>query len=418
MKSISVFCTFFAFCVALTSAGVISDREDAARENLRKLALDNNEMAFNLHRRLVSGSSENVFFSPLSISTAFGMLFYGARGETAEELRETLGYERADLPNYLVHDTFNRYLREGTWKTKFEPEKTRYEFFYNNGLESEGRRVPLMHLTSRFAYASVDNFQALELPYKGENVSMLILLPNERDGLQDLEESLTPERLDEVQRRLYRTKVDVSLPKFKLQFEKELSPDVQALGANQIFRNGADFSGMTSSRNAAVSQVVHKAVIEVNEDGSEAAAVTGISVVFISEILETPHFRADHPFLFAIVEKGSNTISEPHLPPKKPTASDRPSSLLRGNLQTVRKRIARCERFKVERLESRRNYFHDELIENHGKGAKAARTVNHHLSLANGGGVALECALVSRFDFASSEKVLEEQRTTLKYVPM
>ncbi|CAL1297719.1 unnamed protein product [Larinioides sclopetarius] len=122
-----------------------------------------------------------------------------------------------------------------------------------------------MHMTSRFPYASFDNYEALELPYNGGNVSMVILLPNERDGLQDLEESLTPERLDEIQRRFLRTDVDISLPKFKLQFEKELSPEIRALGANRIFRNGADFSGMTSSRNVAVSQVVHKAVIEVNE---------------------------------------------------------------------------------------------------------------------------------------------------------
>ncbi|GBO29683.1 Serpin B4 [Araneus ventricosus] len=399
MKSINVFSVFFAFWFTVTSADVTSSREDVYRENIRKLTFANNELAFNLHRRLVSRSSENVFFSPLSISTIFGMLFYGTRGNTAEELRQVLGYERADLPSDLVHNTFNRYLRDvlqrgdssdgyvlnvanavvvdkrvelleeyrrnvqelyraavrdvdflreapkiveeingyvrkntngkinklfdklnpatilvllnavyfkGTWKTPFEPERTRDGIFYNNGLDSEGKRVPLMHLRSRLPYASVDNFQALELPYKGENVSMLILLPNQRDGLQDLEESLTPERLDEVQRRLYRTKVDVSLPKFKLQFEKELSPEVQALGANQIFRNGADFSGMTSSRIAAVSQVVHKAVIEVNEEGSEAAAVTGIAIVAIS-YQETPQFRADHPFLFAILEKGSNS---------------------------------------------------------------------------------------------------------------
>ncbi|CAL1297710.1 unnamed protein product [Larinioides sclopetarius] len=166
-----------------------------------------------------------------------------------------------------------------------------------------------MYLTSRFPYASADNFQALELPYKGENVSMLILLPNEKDGLQDLEESLTPERLEEIQRRLYITKVDVSIPKLKLRFEKELSPETRVLGANQIFRNGAaDFFGMTSNRNVAVSQVVHKAVIEVNEEGTEAATVTGINVVLVSSIGGTQQFKADHPFFFAIVEKSSNMI--------------------------------------------------------------------------------------------------------------
>ncbi|GBN03809.1 hypothetical protein AVEN_203394-1 [Araneus ventricosus] len=83
MRNISVFGAFFATCIAV-SAGRIFSPEDMAKENLRKLALANNELAFNLHRRLASNSSKNVFFSPLSISTAFSMLLYGARGETAE----------------------------------------------------------------------------------------------------------------------------------------------------------------------------------------------------------------------------------------------------------------------------------------------------------------------------------------------
>ncbi|KAF8773439.1 Serpin B6 like protein [Argiope bruennichi] len=112
MAIIKAFAIFFALCFSLTSAGVIFAPEELDRENLSKLSLANNELAFNLHRRLASGSSGNVFFSPLSISTAFGMLFYGARGNTAQELREALGYEKANLPNDLVHDTFNHFLRE------------------------------------------------------------------------------------------------------------------------------------------------------------------------------------------------------------------------------------------------------------------------------------------------------------------
>ncbi|CAL1297714.1 unnamed protein product [Larinioides sclopetarius] len=111
MKSINIFSALFALWLSVTSTGGISSREDIYRENLRKLTFANNELAFNLYQRLVSGSSENVFFSPLSISTVFGMLFYGSRGNTAEELRQALGYEGADLPSDLVHNTFSRYLR-------------------------------------------------------------------------------------------------------------------------------------------------------------------------------------------------------------------------------------------------------------------------------------------------------------------
>ncbi|CAL1297709.1 unnamed protein product [Larinioides sclopetarius] len=325
----------------------------------------------------------------------------GRRRLSRMELRQVLGYEGADLPSDLVHNTFRRYLRDilqheesldgnvlnvanavlvdkraelleeyrrnvqelyrasvrdvdlmteslriveeindyvrentngkidklfdeldpstvlvllnavyfkGEWKTQFDPKITSNGTFYNNGLKSEGRRIPLMYLTDRFPYASADNFQALELPYKGGNVSMFILLPNQRGGLQDLEESLTPERLEEIQRRLYITKVNAWIPKFKLRFEKELSPEIRALGANQIFSGAADFSGMTSRRNVEVSQVIHKAVIEVNEKGSEAAAVTGIIVAYMRASRRTPQFKVDHPFLFAILEKSSNMI--------------------------------------------------------------------------------------------------------------
>ncbi|GBM64599.1 Serpin B8 [Araneus ventricosus] len=395
MRNISVFGAFLATCIAV-SAGRIFSPEDMAKENLRKLALANNELAFNLHRSLASGSSKNIFFSPLSISTAFSMLLYGARGETAEELRKTLGYEKSQLLGDLVHDTFSRYFSDvlksgdsadgyvlnsansilvdkrlelleeyrrnvqelyratvrnvdfareaprlveeindwvkektngkiekllddlspstvlallnavyfkGTWETQFDPKETKDEAFYNNGLESEAKNVSMMHMKTKLPVAIFPDFKALELPYKGENVSMLIFLPNERDGLQALEESLTPEKLAEVRERMHPFKTLISLPKFKLEFEEELSGPLQDLGANKIFSAGADFSGMTPSRGVSVSQVLHKAVIEVNEEGSEAAAVTGI-IMFRSAGID---FRVEHPFLFTIVEKGSRS---------------------------------------------------------------------------------------------------------------
>ncbi|KAF8773440.1 Serpin B10 like protein [Argiope bruennichi] len=129
---------------------------------------------------------------------------------------------------------------------------------------------------------------------------MLILLPEQRDGLKSLEESLTPQTLLDIQHRLRKLEVDVSLPKFKLEFEKELSSEIQAIGARKVFSSRADFSEMTSSGSMPVSEVIHKAVIEVNEEGSEAAAVTGI--IMVKSSLFKLEFRADHPFLFAIVD--------------------------------------------------------------------------------------------------------------------
>ncbi|XP_035212613.1 serpin B3-like isoform X1 [Stegodyphus dumicola] len=373
----------------------------AAEDHLKKLATASNNLALNLHQKLSSGSSSNVFFSPFSISTAFGMLYYGARGETAQELRTVLGYEKANLSNQFVHSSFYRLLTEsiksgdsdsyvlnaanailadkslqlianykrevqalyqasvqdvdfakdgpkiveeindwvkaktngkidslvdeldastvlvllnavyfkGTWKTEFDVKKTKPQKFYNNGLESEAKEIPMMHITARFPYTAVYDLQALELPYKGENISMLVLLPENRDGLKALEESLTAEKLATIRQQLYPTKVIVSLPKFKVQYSQELSGHIQSLGVNKIFRPAADFSGMTDSKNVYVSQILHKAVVEVNEKGSEAAAVTGIIGNRIRPIMDfTPSFTADHPFLFAIVDKRSDMI--------------------------------------------------------------------------------------------------------------
>ncbi|GFY49869.1 serpin B3 [Trichonephila inaurata madagascariensis] len=159
----------------------------------------------------------------------------------------------------------------------------------------------------RFRFAHFADFKAVELPYKGENISMLILLPNQRDGLRDLEESLTPEELSEIQLQMYETNVMISLPKFKIRFEKELSPAIQALGANFIFRaDTANFSGISPSKGVFVNQVLHKAVVKVNEMGSVASAMA-VTPLRYSSLFSPPEFDASHPFLFAIIEKGSKS---------------------------------------------------------------------------------------------------------------
>nr|XP_042900248.1 uncharacterized protein LOC107439748 [Parasteatoda tepidariorum] len=390
--------------VIISSASSLCTPSEMAHENLRKLAHANNDFGLKLYQRLADESSKNVFFSPLSLSAAFGMLFYGARGYTANELRIALGYERANLPSELVHSSFKQFLADtvpennevnpeytlnlanavllakqlnlvpqyksdiqklynaivqdvdfvkdaeninqgintwvkaktnnkiqslfdkldpsvimvllnavyfkGTWKTQFQPEKTRPQKFYNGGSENGAKEVSMMNIKAKFPYTEVDDFQALELPYKGENISMIVLLPRQRDGLSSMEKSLTLEKLALIQRQLYRTTVVVSLPKFKIEYSKELSPDLYAIGAKSMFSAGsADFSGMTLDKNVFVSQVLHKAVVEVNEEGSEAAAVTGIVSNRMRPLFDvTPEFIADHPFMFAIVDRRSTMV--------------------------------------------------------------------------------------------------------------
>ncbi|GFX37180.1 serpin B8 [Trichonephila clavipes] len=193
---------------------------------------------------------------------------------------------------------------KGAWMVKFPKENTQDRLFYNYGLQSEAKYVPMMHLNTRFRYAEMDSYDMLELPFEMRNITMLLLLPRERNGLPALEESLTLEELSEAQRRLYFAKVDVYLPKFKLEYSKELSDEIKELGARSIFNaEYADFSGITPSKNVSISEVIHKAMIEVNEMGSEAAAVTGIATFRMSLVRDdVPLIMADHPFMLLLLE--------------------------------------------------------------------------------------------------------------------
>lgn len=169
----------------------------------------------------------------------------------------------------------------------------------------------MMHLKEEFRYMTNGELkvEAIEMPYKGENISMIVLLPHERDGLETLEENLSLENLKDIRYELFKTKVYLTLPKFKVEYSKEMSGDLMDMGAKSIFSPGADFSGMTKSKNIYVSQVLHKAVVEVNEEGSEAAAVTGIISNRMRPIFDSPpEVIVDHPFLFAIVDKRNDMI--------------------------------------------------------------------------------------------------------------
>ncbi|GFQ96677.1 serpin B10 [Trichonephila clavata] len=198
----------------------------------------------------------------------------------------------------------NAVFFKGKWKIPFNSTHTSEYYFYNSGVKSQRKMVPIMSMTNRFFYSNFENFKALQLLYEGEQISMLILLPEKPGGLRALEGSLTSEKLSDILKNLHQTKVHVSIPKFKLQFEKDLTSNIKALGINRIFSAGtAELSGMTSSPGAFISQVVHKAVIQIDEEGTKAAAVTRMHVS-----RSGPHeFRVNYPFLFAILERGSKS---------------------------------------------------------------------------------------------------------------
>lgn len=199
----------------------------------------------------------------------------------------------------------------GTWESAFEAVRTRDEPFTTAA--GGTRTVPLMHRVDRYGYAEAEvdgrPFQILELPYAEGDLAMVVLLPGKADGLPSLEAGLTGERLDEWLGSLRSRQVDVALPRFELRNRPDVVPTLRAMGMLDAFEPGrADFSGI-SAEPLAISDVIHEAVVRVDEEGTEAAAATAV-VMKTSSVSPSrpPVFRADRPFAFLIRDRASGTI--------------------------------------------------------------------------------------------------------------
>ncbi len=170
--------------------------------------------------------------------------------------------------------------------------------------------VSMMRQTEHFRYAETAGAQVLELPYAGDKLSMLVILPETGQTLSEIEDGLDADTLRAWTRTLRRREVDVHLPKFAMTWgTRSLADALKALGMTDAFQHGAaDFSGMDGSRELFVNDVLHKAFVEVDEKGTEAAAATGV-VVGITSVPPPPAvFRADRPFLFLIRERQTGAI--------------------------------------------------------------------------------------------------------------
>jgi serpin B len=213
-------------------------------------------------------------------------------------------------PDILTVDTrlvlTNAIYFKAAWRHPFAPEQTKDGDF----TLADGKKVmaKLMHGHVTTNYLQFDSFQALELPYEERDLSMIVLLPNEAEGLPAFEKSLTPANLTKWLDKLSDHAVNVTLPKFKVTSEFMLKDVLSEMGMPIAFdRHKADFSGMTTRERLRISYVVHKAFVDVNEAGTEAAAST--AVVMERYSLPPPAtFRADHPFVYIIRDNRSGSI--------------------------------------------------------------------------------------------------------------
>jgi len=200
---------------------------------------------------------------------------------------------------------------KGYWFKQFKKKDTRDEDFEIN--PGNKVKVPMMYLNSKeaeFNYAETDNLQILELPYMGEDLSMLILLPK-KNNLTIVENSLSIKKISEWQGLLRKEKINLSLPKFKFEKEYSLKDALVEMGMTSAFTHSkADFSGMTGRKDLYIDKILHKAFVEVNEEGTEAAAATAVLMVqgLASGQNTIKVFKADHPFIFIIQETKSGNI--------------------------------------------------------------------------------------------------------------
>lgn len=378
-----------AVLLVSVSLPCLAGSQDATSSPSASIVKGNSAFAADLYGKL-GATAGNLFFSPYSISSALGMTYAGARGNTAREMKGALHFtldqeklhpafkalnreltasadktgQKLNIANGLVltggnvsanfkeilKDNYaaeifpgqltkingwvkrktggkiDRILEElspnsvcvllnaiyfkGEWESRFKKSDTR-EALFKVSADSKVK-VPLMYQEGRFKHLDGGDFQAVSLPYKGNSLSMVVLLPNEVDGLASLEKQLTDQRMAEWLAELDRgtpRKVYLFLPKFKLETGYDLVGPFTGMGMKDAFAEGkADFRGMGWPKGDLwIYQIKHKAVVEVNEEGTEAAGATAVEMTTKSAHYD-PVFRADHPFLFLIRDNKSGAI--------------------------------------------------------------------------------------------------------------
>jgi len=356
----------------------------------------NNRFALDLYMQY-SSKDENIFFSPYSISTALAMTYEGAKGKTANEMKEVFHFpakkalregsaklmadinsgekdyrlntanalwaekdyefikkyfntvekhyggkvsnmdfknnyegERQLINKWVEEKTFekikdlipqgaldkltrlvltNAVYFKGNWLRQFDKEKT-----YEAEFRSPGGNVKAMMMKSegeesKYNYAENDVMQALELPYSGKELSMLVLLPKE-GKLSDLETAVRAGIIPSVRGSLTEQEVHVHMPRFKFETKYFMAETLKKMGMPTAFSESADFTGMTKKRELCISKVIHQAFVDVNEEGTEAAGATAVIVRELTCFKPAAYkvFKADHPFLFLIQQQGTGNI--------------------------------------------------------------------------------------------------------------
>uniref|UniRef100_A0A7C4L344 Serpin family protein n=1 Tax=Bellilinea caldifistulae TaxID=360411 RepID=A0A7C4L344_9CHLR len=368
---------------------------------LRELVNGNNAFALDLYQRLAQERG-NLFYSPYSISLALAMTYAGARGETEQQMAQTLHFT---LPQEQLHPAFNmldlnlrpleqkpasreeqpfqlnianslwgqagfdflpefldllaenygagmyrvdynepeaarqrinRWVEEqtrekikdliaegvlnpltrlvlvnaiyfkGAWVYPFDEGATREAAF--TLLDGSQVTVPMMSLAKNLLYLRGPNYQVVRLPYQDSAMGMLVIIPDEGQ-FEEVEKAISPQLLEEIRTSYSLTALRLSMPRFKVESSFNLSQTLAEMGMPAAFEAElADFSGMTGRKDLFIADVVHKAYVDVNEKGTEAAAATAVVMELSAMPMEEVELTIDRPFLFLIEDQQSGTI--------------------------------------------------------------------------------------------------------------
>ena len=214
----------------------------------------------------------------------------------------------SDLDEYVRLVLVNAIYFKGSWRQKFNTQGTQEkDFFVTPGNAVKTNMMYMSGTKFNCGYIQQLSCKALEMPYEGDRFSMIILLPDRQDGLKDMETQLPSSPIRDVRGSLSNQKAVVRVPKFKLETSYDLIKALQKLGINDLFDKSADLSKISGDKNLYVSKVVHKAFIEVNEEGAEAAAATAVAVrmkrCMPARDAGPFEFIANHPFFFVIFDR-------------------------------------------------------------------------------------------------------------------
>ncbi len=238
-----------------------------------------------------------------------------------EESRKTINHWVEEKTNNRIQDLIqpgildastrlvltNAIYFNGGWMFPFDKAATSPSLFHTS--KQESIKTDFMHQTRSYPYYEDEEIQAISLPYKNKRMALMIILPKSIEGWRLISQVINYERINLVISGMGTREVRLALPKFRSELQINLRQELTSMGMGTAFSRHADLSGMTGEENLYVDEVIHKAFIEVNEMGTEAAAATAAIIGLKSSLSDDPvRFNADHPFVFFLLDRQTSCI--------------------------------------------------------------------------------------------------------------